>query len=65
MKKELIALRISIARIAQSLGVDNELKVTGKAYEQLVQLAQSQDRGWNSLACLANDAIHTFYTLKG
>lgn len=62
--QETIALRISIARIAQSLGVDNELRVTGKPYEELAQLAQSQDRGWNSLACLANDAIHTHYTLK-
>lgn len=46
--KELHTLRVSVARVAQSMGIDNHLGVTGKAYEELHALAQ-RDRGWNDL----------------
>jgi hypothetical protein len=46
--KELITLRVSVARVAQSMGIDNHLGVTGKVFEELCALAQ-RDRGWNDL----------------
>ena len=42
-------LRISVARVAQSMGVDNHLKVTSKNYAELAILAITEERGWNSL----------------
>jgi hypothetical protein len=50
-RKELISLRVSVARIAQVLSVEtDQLKVRGKAYEELILLAEFNERGWNSLA---------------
>lgn len=45
---ELISLRVSIARLAQSACVDNHLGVTNKVYEELVELAH-QPKGWHGL----------------
>ena len=47
---ELQTLRVSVARIAQSLGVDNELRVTGNGYAELCNKARANERGWNNLA---------------
>jgi hypothetical protein len=47
---ELQTLRVSLARIAQAAGVDNDLHVTGVPYEGLRLLAESRERGWNDLA---------------
>jgi len=49
-RNELTTLRISVARVAQAMGVDNDLRVTGAAYEALRDKAQTQERGWNDLA---------------
>lgn len=49
-RKELEALRISMARIAQALGVESTLATKDAPFEQLVQLASKQERGWNALA---------------
>lgn len=49
-RKELESLRISLARIAQALGAGEALPVKDTPYEQLAQLAGTQERGWNSLA---------------
>lgn len=51
--KELHTLRISVARIAQSMGIDNHLQVTGKNYAELANLASTQKRGWNALCAQA------------
>lgn len=48
--EELITLRISVARIAQALGLDNDLSITDKNYSHLAALAEHRDRGWNDLA---------------
>ena len=50
-RKELTSLRVSVARIAQVLSVETErLKVRGKSYEELILLAEFNERGWNQLA---------------
>lgn len=49
--RELESLRISVARIAQVLGVDNRLRVTDAPYEELMERAKA-GRGWNELAAL-------------
>lgn len=54
---ELIKLRISVARIAQVLGVDNKLEVTDKTAAELTIKAISDQRGWNDLAGLCVDQI--------
>lgn len=46
-------LRISVARLAQSMGIDNHLQVTGKTYAELAILAINQERGWNELCSRA------------
>lgn len=48
-------LRISIARVAQSMGIDNHLGVTGRPYEELAALAMTEERGWNALCAQAID----------
>ena len=49
-------LRISLARVAQSLNVETDaLPVLGKAYEELCDLAQIHNRGWNELAAACAD----------
>lgn len=48
----IVTLRVSVARVAQSLNVDNELEVTGKSYEELVALAETEEHGWNNLCAL-------------
>lgn len=50
LRDDLIALRVSVARIAQKVGVDNELCVTDADYADLVQRARQIDEGWNDLA---------------
>lgn len=49
--KELVSLRVSLARVAQALSVEtDDLKVRGRDYNELTILAVFQNRGWNSLA---------------
>jgi hypothetical protein len=50
LRKELTSLRISMARIAQVIGVDTDLAVKDKSYSELCSLAVSVERGWNHLA---------------
>lgn len=45
-RKELIALRVSLHRVAEKVGLRQELP-----YEQLVQAAED-DSGWNNLAAV-------------
>jgi hypothetical protein len=48
---ELETLRVSLARVAQALGVNGrQLDVLGKVYEELANMAETQERGWNDLA---------------
>lgn len=50
---ELFALRVTVARLAQSLGLDEHIPGaegrTGLSYEDLRQCAMSQERGWHRL----------------
>ncbi|CAB4168225.1 hypothetical protein UFOVP1276_13 [uncultured Caudovirales phage] len=55
---ELVKLRVSVARIAQMREIDNELCITGKDYDDLIRLAQTQERGWNALAGLVYDEFY-------
>lgn len=59
-RKELISLRVSLARVAQAMRVEtDDLKVRGKSYEELILLAEFNERGWNHLAGeLASVASH-------
>ena len=51
IKQELIALRITTARVAQTLGVSTpDLQVQGKGYSALYFLALDNGVGWNILA---------------
>jgi len=50
LRKELTTLRVSVARIAQVLGVDTHLEVKDKSYSELHELAVRAERGWNHLA---------------
>ena len=51
IKQELIALRITTARVAQTLGVSTpDLPVLGKGYSALYFLALDNGVGWNILA---------------
>mgnify|MGYP001236180317 CR=1 FL=1 len=55
--KELVKLRISMARVAQVLKVEGgPFEVKDLAYEELHHLAQTQPRGWNALAALCVEA---------
>jgi hypothetical protein len=49
-RKELTTLRVSVARIAQVLGVDTSLGVKDRSYSELHALAVTKERGWNHLA---------------
>jgi len=49
-RKELTTLRVSVARIAQVIGVDTSLGVKDKSYSELHALAVTKERGWNHLA---------------
>ena len=49
-RKELETLRVSLARIAQVLGVDTSLVVKDKNYAELHALAVTEEHGWNHLA---------------
>jgi hypothetical protein len=49
-RKELTTLRVSVARIAQVIGVDTSLGVKDKNYAELHALAVTKERGWNHLA---------------
>lgn len=50
LRKELTSLRVSMARIAQVIGVDTGLQVKDKSYAELHELAVNAERGWNHLA---------------
>ena len=55
---ELIALRISLARIAQAVGVEHPgLPVRGKGYSGLYLMARDNSTGWNTLASMVKDAV--------
>ena len=55
---ELIALRISLARIAQAQGIETPgLPVLGKGYSALYLLARDNPTGWNLLAEVVKDAV--------
>jgi len=56
-QNELTKLRVSIARIAQTIGIDNALGVRGLDYAALVVLAEDTNRGWNDLAALVHDEV--------
>jgi len=57
-EKDLIALRISVARIAQTLGVEHPgLPVLGKDYSALYFMARDNEYGWNTLASMVKDAF--------
>jgi hypothetical protein len=48
-RQELEILRVSIARVAQAIGVETtELPVIDKSFNELSEMAK-QDRGWNRL----------------
>ena len=50
MNQDLVKLRVSVARMAQLLGVETEDKrVLGKSFEALAAMSQ-EPRGWNTLA---------------
>ena len=52
-------LRVSVARIAQILDVDNDqLGVTGADYTLLCELAEQRECGWNDLAGRCVEKIH-------
>jgi hypothetical protein len=56
--KELVKLRIGVARVAQAIGIadiDSPFPVEDLAYEQLWDLAHDQQRGWNRLCELIAD----------
>jgi len=56
--KELVKLRIGVARVAQAIGIadiDSPFPVEDLAYEQLWDLAHNQQRGWNRLCELIAD----------
>ena len=55
-QEELEILRTSVARIAQAVGVDNELQVKDQCFPELSQTAK-KDRGWNDLAGLIVDTV--------
>jgi hypothetical protein len=56
MLTDVESLRVSVARIAQSLNVETRaLAVTNKVYEELCQMAKSESVGWNTLAALCAD----------
>jgi hypothetical protein len=56
-RKELETLRVSVARIAQVVGVDTGLQVKDKGYAELNALAVTQERGWNHLANMITTEI--------
>lgn len=56
-RDRLVALRVSVARAAQVYGVELPyLRVLGRPYEELVQLARSEERGWNALVAAVMSA---------
>lgn len=60
INEELTTLRVSVARLAQALKVDNQLQVTGKPYEELCELARTQERGWNGLVLECIEYIQNY-----
>lgn len=59
VEDELWTLRTGVARIAQALGVDNQLEVGGKAFNELFDLAKQQGRGWNDLCGVVVERVHS------
>ena len=58
MSQPLQLLRVSVARIAQALGVDNDLKIAKDGYAELCHKAINVEVGWNNLAGLCADTIN-------
>lgn len=50
--EELVSLRMAVARIAQDLGVDNELQITGDKTLVLCTKAWNVNDGWRDLCDL-------------
>ena len=66
--KELVKLRIGVARAAQAIGIadiDSPFLVEGLAYEQLWDLAHSRGRGWNRLCELIADEAQRLQRYRG
>jgi hypothetical protein len=56
-QEELELLRVSVARIAQTLGVEFEtIPVSGKSFEELAEMAK-KDRGWNATCAVIIEEI--------
>jgi hypothetical protein len=57
-RRELITLRVSLARIAQQLRVEtDELPVLGMEFSRLDQLAKTRENGWNLLCLKITDRL--------
>lgn len=57
-RRELISLRIAVARIAQQLRVETEqLPVLGMQFSRLDQLAKTHESGWNLLCLEITDKL--------
>ena len=55
-RKQLLMLRIAVARAAQAMQYETpQLPVLGKPYEELYDMADSEDFGWKSLLMGAVD----------
>lgn len=55
---QLEALRVSVARIAQTIQVQtDQLPVLNKEFNELCVLSETKERGWNDLAGLVVDTI--------
>jgi len=58
-KDELVILRISLARVAQAAGVQTADKpvLDRFSFNELGEMAEQDDRGWNALAAAVCDEI--------
>jgi len=57
-QRDLISLRVSVARLAQAAGVETEdLPVLKKPYNVLHDMACNQSRGWHRLILRVMDVI--------
>jgi hypothetical protein len=66
-RTKLINLRVSIARTVQCLNFTNEqlqLPVMGKNYEDLHELAKTEEKGWNSLLAIVVYELLHFQQLR-
>lgn len=56
---QLLQLRFNLARIAQELGYDNELKITGCTHAELIIKSIRETEGWLELSQLCLEAVET------